>query len=123
MGSANLAGWKRLGGNGRSLFRRRVSRAAGSAPGNNRNALLENVAHDQGRERRQAGARSAGSRCNVRAAGSDANLCGAKRLRRFEEDESAAASSGEFRLDGNYRRPAVPRVEVAAQLHSELGMV
>src|SRR6266702_8248864 len=120
MGSTDLAGRKRLGGNGGSLFRRRVSRAPGSASGNNRNALLEDVAHHQGGQRRQAGAGSTGSRYNLGAAGGDANFCWAQRLRRFEEDESAAAVAGELRLDGNHFGPAVPRVEVAAHLHSEL---
>src|SRR6266446_3509505 len=96
MGSADLAGWKRLGGNGRSLFRRRVSRTAGSARGNNRNALLENVAHDQGGQRRQAGARSAGSRCNIRSAGALALLGGLSRGRAGAEYEVPARSSREF---------------------------
>jgi len=78
---------------------------------NNRNALLEDVAHHQGGQRRQAGAGSTGSRYNLGAAGGDANFCWAQRLRRFEEDESAAAVAGELRLDGNHCGPAVPRVE------------
>jgi len=108
--------WReRLDRNRRPVFYGGISTGKRAGAGDAGDALLGGVSNGA----------PAGRKRNTRAGGPSghslggathgfAHLCRPERLRRFEEDESAAAGAGEFRVVGIYRRPAVSRAEMAA---------
>src|SRR6185369_3558940 len=98
-----MARWQRLGWNRGSLLYGGVSAAGRSISRKPASAALERFANSSGRRQRHARARAADSDRDNGAAADAARFRGAKRLRRSEEDESAAALAGEFRVAGDHR--------------------
>ena len=117
-----LAGRQRLDGHRGPLFHGGVSATSGAAPGTleTRYWKVFRTVQVEGKEAQEPVPQVATATSD--SADGFARLCRAKRLRRFEEDEPAAARAGEFRLARIHRRPAVSRAEVAARLHSQLGL-
>jgi hypothetical protein len=116
--------WERLHGHRGPLLHGGVFAGEWGRSRKSTNAVLESVPYDPGGGKRNAGGRPGNSDGDSKysATRGTACLCRTERLRRAEEDEPAAARAGEFRVARVHRGPVVPCAEVAAQIHSQLGL-